>query len=75
MVVNGKPCVETEAGTYVKGLTNLLPILPISVQVEGLGIEEEYAFGIQFSLGNIGLYGALIAAIVVFYARGVLKKK
>jgi len=75
VVVNGKSCVETEAGTYVKGLTNLLPIIPINVQVEGLGIEEEYAFGIQFSLGNIGLYGALIAAIVVFYARGVLKKK
>jgi hypothetical protein len=74
IVVNGKPCVETEAGTYVKGLTNLLPILPINVQVDGTGIEEEYAFGIQFSLGNVGLYGALIAAIVVLYTKGLLKK-
>ena len=75
VVVNGKPCVETEAGVYVKGLTNLLPVLPINVRVDGLGIEEEYAFGIQFSLGNVGVYGALIAAIVAFYARGVLMKK
>ncbi len=74
VVVNGKSCVETEAGTYVKGLTNLLPILPINVGVEGLGIEEEYAFGIQFSLGNVGLYVALIAAIVVLYTKGILKK-
>ncbi|UCG08449.1 MAG: hypothetical protein JSV83_07330, partial [Desulfobacterales bacterium] len=60
---------------YVKGLTNLLPILPINVGVDGTGIEEEYAYGIQFSLGNVGLYGVLIAAIVAFYARGILTKK
>ncbi len=75
IVVNGKPCVETEAGTYVKGLTNLLPVLPVNVRVDGTGIEEEYAYGIQFSLGNVGLYGVLIAAIVAFYARGMLTKK
>jgi len=74
IVVNGKPCVETEAGTYVKRLTNLLPILPITVRVESLGIEEEYAFGIQFCLGNLGLYTVVIAAIVAFYARGMLFK-
>ena len=74
IVVNGKPCIETEAGTYVKRLTNLLPILPINVRIESLGIEEEYAFGIQFCLGNLGLYTVVIAAIVAFYARGMLSK-
>ena len=74
IVVNGKPCVETGAGTYVKRLTNLLPVLPVNVRVDGLGIEEEYTFGIQFCLGNLGLYAVVVAAIVAFYARGMLFK-
>ena len=71
--VNGKLCRETGTGTYIQGLTNLLPILPIKVQIEHPGFSEEYSFGIQFCLGNIGLY-TVVAAIVGFYARGMLKK-
>ena len=72
--VNGKPCSETGAGTYVKGLINLLPVLPISVRVERPGFLYECSFGVQLCLGNIGLYVALVAAAVAVYARGMLKR-
>ena len=72
--VNGKPCREAEPGKYVRGLINLLPILPMRVRVECPGFSEEYSFGIQFCLGNIGVYAAAVAAIVVLYSRGMLKK-
>jgi len=72
--VNGKPCREAEPGKYVRGLINLLPILPMRVRIECPGFSEEYSLGIQLCLGNIGVYVAAVAAIVVFYSRGMLKK-
>jgi hypothetical protein len=72
--VNGKPCREAEPGKYVRGVINLLPILPVRVRVECPGFSEEYSLGIQLCLGNIGAYVAAVAAIVVFYSRGMLKK-
>jgi len=72
--VNGMLCREADAGKYVGGVLNLLPILPVNVRVERPGFLENYSFGIQFCLGTSGIYVAMVAAIVVLYTKGMLKK-
>jgi hypothetical protein len=62
--IGGKRSREVEPGLYVNDITGLLPFSSVDVDVRSPGIQQEYNFGNQLNVGNIGLYAAFLATAV-----------